>query len=259
MSEILDNQEVTSDTLNNIAVDLGSTDFSAFDSSPFGVDKLNQITADLVTAGVLMSGNKCNMTASDGEVYIDTGVIVFNSGAKIRITEVQTVDLIANTYIYALNNTVSNTAEIVVSDTEPVDGDFVMLAAVDGDGALTDKRGFAMSKTLPIYVTDEEGNEVEATVLPTPQNYYVEKTVTLNFDSINFAEACAIDIGWSGWNYVFLKGMSSDKYFSPVPGTISPGYNSLFAIKVEKDGNTAKLSTRTNSSTGTSTVTLVFM
>ena len=148
MAEILDNQEVTTETLNNIAVDLGATSFNGFTENKFGADALNDITKALVGSGITQGGNKCKPYLSGSDLYINTGTIIFASGAKIRVTEPQKVTKQANTYIYALNDTALNTAQIVVSETEPTTGDFVKLAYVDENGALSDRRQWAESNVL---------------------------------------------------------------------------------------------------------------
>ena len=144
--EILYNGTVTSDTLNNIAVDLGNTSFNGFGTEKFGADELNGITASLVTKGILQSGDMCRPVQANGKVNIQTGIIVFANGAKKKITEIVSVDCINGTYIYALNNQSMGTCEIAVSETAPTEGDFVKLASVSSAGALTDLREISTAK-----------------------------------------------------------------------------------------------------------------
>ena len=160
---ILDNQVITADILNDIAIDLGHTSFNGFGEEKFGTDALNAITGNLVGAGILSSYNKCKPTIQEDKVQIDTGIIVFNNGAKKKITENGIyVDLINSSYIYALNNTVTNTCSIIVSQAEPADGDFVNIASIGEDGTLVDRRTIAKAKVeLPA-----EGN-----------SYYKSKTI----------------------------------------------------------------------------------
>ena len=147
MSEtILDNQEVTAEVLNDIAIDLGATSFNGFGNEKFGTNALNEITSALVSKGILNSDNKCMPVLGANTVTINTGTIVFDTGAKKKISEPVSVNLEPNTYIYALNDTVTNTCSIIVSSTEPTSGDYVMLAAIDVDCNLTDKRSMATAK-----------------------------------------------------------------------------------------------------------------
>ncbi len=171
MAEFEDNAVVTAEDLNNIAVDLGDTTFSAFSDEKFGVDKLNEITADIVGKGVLNIGSKCEVIVNEGAVYIQPGVIVFESGAKIRITEPLEVPSEASVYIYAYNDTVTGKASIQTSSGYPSSGDYVMLARHAG-GTITDLRQYSVAKTT--LSADVENTIVEQEVIvPThPQSAY---------------------------------------------------------------------------------------
>jgi hypothetical protein len=152
MDSILYNQEVTSDMLNDIAIDLGHTSFNGFGEDKFGADELNNITSSLVSKGILMSGNQCKAIISNGNVHIQPGVIVFNNGAKKKITEAVSVPLQINTYIYALNKISAGTCEIIVSannpeeDAEIMNQDYIPICYIDAEGVLTDKRIFSSAK-----------------------------------------------------------------------------------------------------------------
>lgn len=170
---VLYNQEVTAEILNDIAIDLGNTSFNGFGEEKFGADALNDITASLVTKGVLMSGNQCKPIVSGENVCIQTGTIVFENGAKKKITEVINVPLQNGIYIYALNDVAAGTCEIISSGNDPatdtaVSGqDYIEIAEIDADGSLTDKRTFSSAKV----------------VIPTENQYYSQKfTVKVSQD-----------------------------------------------------------------------------
>ena len=184
---ILDNQEVTAQTLNDIAIDLGYTSFNGFGENKFGADELNGITSALVSSGILSSDNKCEPYISDGKVYINTGIIVFANGSKKKITEPVELDLVAGTYIYALNDITHNKCRIVVSDVAPDDGDFVNLCEISSAEVLVDKRVVAKAK-------------VE---LPTEGNSY---SFTENINSTNIAEynAKTFNIPIDGSSKIFI-------------------------------------------------------
>lgn len=148
MATFEDNAVVTAEDLNNIAVDLGDATFSAFSDEKFGVDKLNEITADLVGKGVLTIGDRCEPIISGGKVYIKSGVIVFGSGAKIKITEPVEVGAAAGDYIYAYNDVLTGKASIIASAEMPTTGGYVMLARINDAGAVEDLRNLAVAKVL---------------------------------------------------------------------------------------------------------------
>ena len=160
------NSEVTANDLNDIAVDLGAVTFSTFQNAvPYAVSQLNDITAALVTKGILLSdsGNMCEAIAQNNNVYIQPGTIVFANGAKMKIAEAVAVEKINNTYIYAILNTTTNTSQIIVSENQPSVGDYVMLAKVNDVGTMMDMRTFSkahvplpteiLSTVIPVNVT----------------------------------------------------------------------------------------------------------
>ena len=152
MDSILYNQEVTADILNNIAVDLGNTSFNGFGEEKFGADELNNITESLVSAGMLMSGERCKAIISNENIIIQQGIIVFANGAKKKMTEAVSFPVQADTYIYALNKVSAGTCELVMSVTNPnVDEevkslDFVPICAVDSEKKIIDMRTFSAAK-----------------------------------------------------------------------------------------------------------------
>lgn len=141
------NQEVTAEMLNGIAHDLGHTSFSGFGTDKFGADALNGITKDLVTAGVLLTGNQCKVVRSeDGKIILQDGIIVFANGAKKVISEPLTIEADNGTVIYAYNNVAAGTCTIEVAESFPGDGDYVKLASVGADGKITNSVSISTAK-----------------------------------------------------------------------------------------------------------------
>ena len=143
------NEPVTQSDLNNIAVDLGDAEFSAFSSNKFGVDALNAITADLVTSGVLRTLDMCKPTLTNGNVNIAKGVIVFSDGAKLRITSPVSITAVANAYVAAKYDSANGTCSLVsVSEIPTETGvEYMKLAQVSLDGTtITDLRTMATDK-----------------------------------------------------------------------------------------------------------------
>ncbi len=149
MSEVyLDNQEVTTEELNNIAIDLGIPEFNGFGESKFGVDLLNRITADLSGKGVLNILEKCKPILTDNTLSIAPGVIVFESGAKLRLEDYVSVaveDVTTKSYVYAVHSSARNTVTLNIETAELTSGDYVLLCEIE-NGTMTDKRLFARSR-----------------------------------------------------------------------------------------------------------------
>lgn len=204
MEEILYNQQVTAETLSDIEIDLGNPEFT-FTETKFGADALNGITDDLINAGVLNTLNKCNVTVSDNKINIDTGIIVFSGGAKLRITTPIALDFTDNCYVYAKHDTAINKIYAVASPTAPT-GNYIMLAKIT-DGAVEMKRTFATGKT------SLTGGNVTRTV---------QLTGTANLENTT-EKVLAKEIDMEGMNY--------SKIIIERSGDYSSNYDSLnFAL-----------------------------
>lgn len=187
--DFLYNQEVTAEDLNNIAVDLGLSDYSYFtENSPYAVSALNQITMDLTGKGILQIGNMCKVTTAENSAVVLNGVCVFETGAKTRISGTKSVSLIpgSTNYIYFLNDHSNNRISLVSSLSEPVSGDYVMLAEISSDGTVTDRREYSISKTT------------------IGTNLSIEMNVDIFFESGEYHET-ELDFGYSGFNLIYYK------------------------------------------------------
>lgn len=250
MSEIAYSEEVNAEMLNNIAVDLGKTDFSVFENEvPYAVTKLNDITSNLVTSGILLSGSMCKPILNEKTLYIQPGIIVFNNGAKIRITQAVAVEPVNNTYIYALNEQTTNAAQIITSEDEPTTGDYVPICYIDAEGVLTDKRIFSSAKvTIPVA------------------NQYHEEEVTLRFSSDSETDRivrATIDTGHP-FKYVMSDYFDGYRYTAVLQDGIKTEWikvpsSSYHRVAFLKSGTTIKIYTRhTGSGGGNETVKLYF-
>lgn len=232
-----DNETVTLADLNNIAVDLGDTTFSAFSEEKFGVDELNQITADLVTAGILRTEDNgelgleigCKPVYENGIVTIGHGTIVFGSGAKTYIKNPIEIAAAAGSYIYVLNDVLTGKASLQVSDTEPAEGDFVMLAKVSEDNVLIDVRMVAKSR-----------------VLSTADGTF--RTFTVSVPDHKSSEIYSMEIQGSfsyviAWSYRDSAAKSRNAYPISDGDDISVGFNNDFGVNFTREGNLLKYRT----------------
>ena len=233
----LDNQEVTAQDLNDIAIDLGYADYSRFpeEAPPSAVSALNQITADLVTPGVLLTGNRCAVTYSDGIIYVDTGIIVFESGAKKRIESVQQLQALEGTScVYALNDTINNTIFLKCSEEFPTQGDFVKLGKVT-DGVITVCNSYSTAKVgLPTANYYEEYPEeflVERDDHQDVTEYRLKKILVFSSDKFNFISFEAKNTASWGANYLKLTNNELVEH--------------RFQVGFVKEGNTVKIYART--------------
>ena len=157
MADFVYDQLVTSQDLNNIAIDLGAGNFSVFtDSSPYAVDKLNEITSALVGSGISSALDKFKISINNDSVVVGTGMAIFKSGRKIKLTEPLTLPLQTGDVYFEENQSTGNVS-LNIGEL-PVDN-FIHLATVNEDLTVTDKRVYAKAKVL----LPSEGNSYYTT------------------------------------------------------------------------------------------------
>ncbi len=213
-----DNTEVTLENMNDIARDLGDTEFSGFSTNKFGVDTLNNITSDLISSGILRTEENANMgcepVISGSNVIIAPGVIVFETGAKLRITEAEALVKTNSTYVYAYNNHLTGLASIVVSETTPTNQmDAVLICRINANGTLIDMRSAAVAK-VSLTADCMNASKMINIVHPSIENDYFE-----------------IDTGWNGWKYMIFH-----QYYSNA--------DNLFVYRLEDGDSVISLPTR---------------
>ena len=143
------NQSVTANDLNEIATDLGATSFNGFGTEKFGASELNNITKDLVGKGYLNVKNKCKPTVSaDGsKIIVQSGIVVFENGAKKVIENTLEISFGVGRKYYFLNEISNGLCSLWWSTVGyPSEGDYVPLCEVTSDGTLIDKRVFSVAK-----------------------------------------------------------------------------------------------------------------
>ena len=201
-----DNTEVTAENLNNIAIDLGKADFAVFSADEkFGNDALNQITADLVSSGILNLNDrcKCTLTEDGSQIIVATGVAVFGDGSKIRVTSPQTLDIIdgGTNYVYFKNDTISGRVTLENSLTEPdtTTGYNIMLCTVT-DSVLTNVRPFSEARV-----------DLSTTAY---DNVSLNETVTFEFGETSYATIeISLPVNKSSYDYIVLVPHKSSSHY----------------------------------------------
>ena len=149
-----------------------SYSYGFFDNQLIGVDHLNAITERLIGKGVgvapesisdfndinqsVVSGgivpdtvSSLKVTKNEDKVLINPGVAFFDDGTFIEIEDVEELPLISGetNYVYLKSSFSENRAYPVCSLTEPDEKD-VLLAIVNKEGNILDKRVYAKGKTV---------------------------------------------------------------------------------------------------------------
>ncbi|MBE7038388.1 MAG: hypothetical protein E7404_05765 [Ruminococcaceae bacterium] len=164
------------------------------DGVPHNLNCFNLLNSNAATDGIVPESDKTLKVTkvSDKKVSIEEGTAFFKSGATITV-DVNKVELsiVPDTvnYIYVEHNQDLNTIKPVSSITEPT-GDCVMLAIVDENGNVEDKRYYAVGK-LPRYVS----------------GYDLPKSIDFLYSEPGVYE---IDVQGKNYNYFIIKGVTSD-------------------------------------------------
>lgn len=186
-SGIFYNQSVTANDLNEIASDLGATSFNGFGTEKFGASELNNITKDLVGKGYLNVKNKCKPTVSaDGsKIIVQSGIVVFENGAKKVIENTLEISFGVGRKYYFLNEISSGLCRLWWTSADyPSEGDYVPLCEVTSDGTLIDKRVFSVAKVNLGAVENNKTLDMEYT-FDIYKDKAISGTLPLDFTGYN--------------------------------------------------------------------------
>lgn len=158
------NQNVTAEDLNNAGYNMTNTAYTTFtDDTLYGVNALNQITANIVSKGVKRGGgSECGVTLSNGIIHIADGTAFFDCGAVMKIDtdgiDIEPENSEDTQYIYLFFNEALNAAGARCTAEYP-SGDFVLLGSAAGDVV-------TMDRTYASFRPDVKGtNEVKIVAL----------------------------------------------------------------------------------------------
>lgn len=119
----------------------------------YGAEDINGIRASILTKGVVEeTSDSCKAEFAEGKVKISEGQAIFTDGSRIKIDK-NGVLLDYETgkvnYVFFLNNTLAGICEISCQDSLP-DDDYILIAEIDEESNLKDKRKFVQLKTADI-------------------------------------------------------------------------------------------------------------
>ncbi len=207
--------------------------FSFADNGVYGADDINKITKRLVTSGVedsFENGVPYNLSAlneagtllytngvvpetvstlkvvtgsGENTILINPGTAFFNDGSIIEIEvgghELSFTAGVKN-YVYLKNDLISKNASYPECSVYAPSGDFVLLAEIEEDGTIKDKRTYAMGK-LPGYQSNQG------------YPFKIKDTLTLKKQSNGlYGATVSYNIGNNAYNYIFTSRKGTDFY-----------------------------------------------
>lgn len=154
----IDNALYGTEDVNNITKNLVGAGIAPFPTKDtYTAEDLNGLTSALVGSGTSLDGCKC--TVSGTTVTVAPGIIYFANGVVMTVDSENggaghTVTVPASTagYVYAVYSAATQTADIVFGEALPTSATdyIVQLAAISAAGVLTDKRTPARSKVATL-------------------------------------------------------------------------------------------------------------
>lgn len=201
-----DNAVYTSTDVNSITkrlVTSGVEDVFS-DGVPYNVSKFNELGRLMYTKGTVPE-NFLSLKVekiSDDEILINPGTAFFDDGAVIEIEaggETLTFTPGCKNYVYLKNDLAEKNTCYPKCSTSEATGDFVMLAEIDENGEMSDKRTFARGK-LPGY----ESVAGKALFF----NETVKATLTDYYSGTGHAE---FDVGNNSFKYIIFTNLLSQR------------------------------------------------
>lgn len=154
----IDNALYGTEDVNNITKNLvgaGIAPFPAKDT--YTAEDLNGLTSALAGSGTSLDSCKCTVsgttvTVAPGIIYFANGVVMTVDSENGGTGHLITVPASTAGYVYAVYSAATQTADIVFGETLPTSATdyIVQLAAISAAGVLTDKRTPARSKVATL-------------------------------------------------------------------------------------------------------------
>lgn len=189
----LDNESYSAGDVNRAFSYLTTEGVSLFSDTGSVTTDLNGAVAALVNSGVDMyNSESCKVYCADDVYFVKKGVCFLPDGAFVAVDDIGFVLNIADgvlNYVYAMHDALKNECKIYVSQ-DGVPENAVVLAEIDAEGKITDKRVFATAKIA----------------VPTA-NIMSKKTITITFpmgetEGEYTCQDETIDVGFGGFNFV---------------------------------------------------------
>ena len=226
-----DNEVYSATDVNDITKRLvtGGVADSFSDGVAYNISKFNEAGKLLYTSGVV--SENCNtlkvVKVSDDEILINSGYAFFDDGAVIEIGEDgERLPFVlgSKNYVYLKNDLADdNICYPCVSVDEPTD-DIVLLAEIDENGQICDKRAYAKGK-LPGY------QSVGGNVLRIQD--YIE---VVKDNAHHYVGSKSFDIGNNNFEYI-LTYVKHYEYTLPCLGIYDIANNTYlgFYCSIERD------------------------
>lgn len=246
----LHNQTYTADDVNRAFSHLTTQGVSLFADTGDTLTDLNTAVSNLIENGVdLFNNDSCKVEkVIDGQYKVLPGTAFMPNGEAITVdTDGYTFLVDTGTALNVIMEVDANIGQIrTTTESTPTNG--ILLATIEADGTVTDKRTCAKTK-----------------VAPATANIHVEYTGEFRFSPAGIAVPYEIDVGWPGFSAVGIYNTESttDTAFSILTDNVEVGVIKLDGDRrmyITKSGSKVTIRTYLAGTGGASgTYTLIFV
>jgi len=218
-----DNEVYSADDLNAITKRLvtAGVEDSFSDGVAYNVSRFNEAGKLLYTSGVVPQTCLTLKVQSAGEnkILINPGVAFFNDGSTIEIEAGgETLSYVSGVknYVYLKNDLLNSNVSYPACTEEAPTGDYVLLAEIDEEGNILDKRTYAKGK-LPGYQSVGENMmmlEEKMTVTVSNNTTFAEGQASFDIGSNNFEHILTFTIEENNHSCIGIYDIKNEKYFS---------------------------------------------
>lgn len=198
---------------------------------------LNGVTAAMATQGVDFDSYSCLVSVENEKIKISPGTAFFEDGKCIVIdTEGAELSLEKEVYVYLFEDINQNSCYPCAAAELP-ESRYVLLAYINADGTVADKRTYAVSKLAP-----------NSAVVPKSYPVTLHYSPPISQDDV----LLTLDTGFSNFGNVIYKNVTYTGYTALEEGKIS-GYVSLWDgdyVRFRKVGQKLEFYVRTNGVVG---------
>lgn len=195
-----DNQTVGVDHLNEITKRVVSGGISAvYSGVDFNVSDINDTNKAILTGGVVPeTDTNLKVTAiGSGRYLINPGLCFFNNGTTMEVLsggEEISAPLGTKRYVYLVSdaNKMACFVEILTSPKQT--GEFLLLAVINADGTITDKRTYARGK-VPGFYASTEGMSINISQTYKELEFNPGTNIEVTIGEGNFKHLCIVSNG----------------------------------------------------------------
>ena len=219
----VDNVTYGTDDINAIVGDLTGAGVAPFPTQDtYSTSDFNTLTEAIVSSGTSLDGCKCtvsNAATANMTVTVAQGIIFFESGVRLTVDgDGYVISVTPNTagYVFAHYSPALQVADVVFDTEIPTDGEFVLLAELAINGAITDRRTFARSKVATFGANLKQS--AEFTVLDEP----IAEGMDGNYKILLTRKLENVDL--SKFHYAFISFMQIRGFYDLSTGKFAVSY-----------------------------------